>query len=458
MDAGVIDISLRLLSVILLVVANGYFVAAEFALVSVRRTRIDELASQGNRRARVVRRSLDDLDSYIAATQLGITMASLGLGWIGEPALARVLNPIFEEILPESVAAFIGGVHALTFVIAFSIITVLHIVLGELAPKTIALQRSEGTSLWIAGPLEIFLRLFRPIIFAVNGLGRLVVRAMGLRDTSGHALVHSEEELRMLVTASAQGGALEETEQEIIDRAFGFADDTAVDVMIPRTELIGIQAAATPEQLRDILVRQRLERYPVFEGDSDHIVGVLHARDALAMLATGQPINLRSLTRPALQVPESLPLDRLLETMREARTHVAVVVDEFGGTAGMVVVERVIERLVGPLPDEFTLELFEEPDEDEEPADIEVIDGLTLVQDVNERFGLELDEEEAHTIGGLVFYELGRAPVIGDTVEMDGARLSVAELDGLRVSAVQIERAGPPRRLEAVPNVVMRDA
>jgi CBS domain containing-hemolysin-like protein len=445
------EIGLNLTLVLVLVAANGFFVAAEFALVSVRRTRIDELVSDGNRRARVVRRSLRDLDSYIAATQLGITMASLGLGWVGEPALAHMLDPILERIVPSDMAYI--SAHGIAFIIAFSLITVMHIVFGELAPKTIALQHSESTSLWVAAPLEVFLKVFRPIIFAMNGLGRLVVRAIGLQDTSGHALIHSEAELRMLVTASAQGGFLEETEQEIIDRAFVFHDDTAIDVMLPRTEIVGLPLDVGTAQVEQTLQTHRLERYPVWDGDSDHITGVLHARDALAVLAAGGEIDLPRLIRPVLQVPTSLPLDRLIEAMREARTHIALAVDEFGGTAGVIELERVIERLVGPLPDEFTPEPAEINAETHEPGMVEQLDGLMLVQDVNEVFGLALDESSAHTIGGLVFYELGRTPHVGDIVELDGARLTVTELDGLRISGVLLER----NQTEPLDNAIKTD-
>jgi len=437
-DGSSLGIGLRLLSVFLLVAANGFFVAAEFSLVSVRKTRIDELVAEGNRRARVVRRSLRDLDSYIAATQLGITMSSLALGWVGEPALAALLDPLFESILPEN-AAFISA-HTVAFVIAFSIITVLHIVFGELAPKTVALQRSEATSMWIAGPLEVFLRIFRPIIAAMNGLGRLVVRSAGLQDNSGHGLIHSEAELRMLVTASAQGGHLEETEQEIIDRAFMFHDDMAADVMLPRTEMVGFPLNATPEQARQLLTTHRMERYPVYEGNSDHISGILHARDALAVLASGETLNIADLLRPVLQVPTTIPLDRLLESMREARTHIAVAIDEFGGTAGIVELEQVMARLVGALPDEFTpLQAYGDGEHEDELV-AENLDGLTLVQDVNDAFDMHLDEESAHTIGGLVFYELGRTPLIGDTVMLDDARFTITDLDGLRVAGLRMEK------------------
>jgi CBS domain containing-hemolysin-like protein len=439
----IFDISWRLVVVVLLVLANGFFVASEFALVSVRRTRIDELVGEGNRRARVVKRSLGDLDAYIAATQLGITMASLALGWVGEPALARLLDPLFARILPED-AAFISA-HGVAFVIAFAIITVLHIVFGELAPKTIALQRAEPTSLLVAGPLELFLRIFKPVIAAMNGLGRLVVRAIGLREMSGHALVHSEAELRMLVSASVEGGQLEESEQEIIDRAFVFADDTAVDVMLPRTELVGLPIDASEADVRRLITEERRDHYPVYEGDSDHIAGVLHARDALATLAAGESLDLRNLIRPVLQVPESLPLDRLLESLREARTHVALVVDEFGGTAGIVELKRVIERLVGSLPDEFTPLLTEETLASMNGQALgDALDGLMLVQDVNATYDLSLDETRAHTIGGLVFYELGRTPAVGDTVVFDRARFTVLEMDGLRISRLLLDLAGAP--------------
>ncbi|MEX2315490.1 MAG: hemolysin family protein, partial [Thermomicrobiales bacterium] len=414
------EIALNLVIVLLLVAANGFFVACEFSLVSVRKTRIDELVSEGNRRARVVKRSLGDLDSYIAATQLGITMSSIGLGWVGEPVLARLLDPVLDAWIPSGWQETIVNTHTFAFIIAFSIITVLHIVFGELAPKTIALQRSESTSLWVAAPLELFLRIFRPIIFVMNGMGRAVVRLIGLEAASGHALVHSEAELRMLVTASTQGGLLDESEQEIIDRAFVFHDDTAVDVMLPRTEIIGLPLDADAADVQHVLQEHRLERYPVWEGDSDHITGVLHARDALAVLATGGQIDLQQLIRPILQVPTSLPLDRLIDAMREARSHIALAVDEFGGTAGVIELERVIERLVGPLPDEFTRAPTAVDSETHEPGMDEQLDGLMLVQDVNETFGLELDESSAHTIGGLVFYELGRTPRINDTVELDG--------------------------------------
>jgi CBS domain containing-hemolysin-like protein len=369
-------------------------------------------------------------------------MASLGLGWIGEPAVGRLLDPLFEAILGHG--AGVVSAEAISFALAFAAITTLHIVFGELAPKTVALQRAESTSLRVAGPLHTFLVVFRPIIRTMNGLGRLVVRPLGLSAGGEHAVVHSEEELRMLVAASTRGGALEASEQEIIQRAFVFADDVAADVMVPRTELVSLALDAKPHEVRALLARQPRERYPVYAGDSDHIAGILHARDALAVLAAApeRPLDVAAVMRPALHLPASASLDHVLAALRHERTHVAVVVDEFGGAAGLIELERVIERLVGPLPDEFG---------DAQPAAVraarvagaagagQVLDGLTLVQDVNAQYGLTLDESEARTLGGLLFFSLGRAPRLGDSVELDGARLTVAELDGLRVAAVRLD-------------------
>jgi CBS domain containing-hemolysin-like protein len=434
-----LELGLLLLGVVALVVANGFFVAAEFALIGVRRTRIDQLANEGHRRARVVQHALYDLDSYIAATQLGITMASLGLGWIGEPALGRLLDPLLVRLLGHD-GVWLSA-QALSFALAFAAITTLHIVLGELAPKTVALQRAERTALAVAGPLHAFLLGFRPIIRAMNGLGRAVVRPLGLSASSEHAAVHSEEELSMLVAASTRGGALTATEQAIIERAFGFADEIAADVMLPRTELIGIDIDASPAEARALLAEFPRERFPVHAGAADNIIGILHAPDALAALiaAPREALDVRALMRPALHLPASASLEQVLVALRHGRTHVAVVVDEFGGAAGLIELERVIERLLGPLPDEF---VFARPTPAGDATAPPVLDGLLLVQDINERYGIALDASGARTLGGLVFFALGRAPRLGDSVEMDGVRLSVAELDGLRVAAVALELPG----------------
>jgi putative hemolysin len=437
MDSTLVDIAIRLLVVLLLVLANGFFVAAEFSLVSVRRTRIDELVGEGDRRARVVKRSLEDLDSYIAATQLGITMASIGLGWVGEPALARLLDPLLEDIVPEGVA-FVTS-HTIAFVIAFSIITVLHIVFGELAPKTIALQRSEPTSLWIAAPLEVFLRLFRPFIMGLNTLGRLVVQAIGLQDTSGHALVHTEAELRMLVTASAEGGHLEQSEEEMIHRVFHFADVTAHQVMVPRTEIVAVPTDVTLEELRDLIGREGRARMPVYDHTIDDIVGVVHVKDVFQAMGRpdSSPFDVRQITREALTIPESVTIDELLATMKARRTHIGIVIDEYGGTAGLVTMEDILEAIVGPVQDEF-----ERPEMDIELlSDMTArVNGLVLIPEFNRELDTTIDDPNFDTIGGFVFGQLGRKPELGDEVTTGDLYFRVEALDGLRIARLLVEK------------------
>src|SRR5262245_43443305 len=284
LEHSLADVTWRLVGVLALVFANGFFVAAEFAIVTVRKTRIDQLIAEGHRRARAVRRAISDPDSYIAATQLGITMASLGLGWIGEPALASLLEPTLR-FLPTPIA--MTTAHSISVAIAFAAITALHIVLGELAPKTIALERSEITALWVVRPTEIFMKTFWPFIRLLNGTGRAVVNALGLRSKGGHAMVHSEEELKMLVTASQEAGVLEEQEEQMLHRVFGFADLTAGQVMLPRTELVAIPAAASGEILLDEVARAGYPTLPVYRDNLDNVVGLLHVTDLIGAIAAG---------------------------------------------------------------------------------------------------------------------------------------------------------------------------
>src|SRR5512138_2953586 len=274
----------RLAALLALVFANGFFVAAEFSIVTVRKTRIDQLIAEGHRTARAVRRAVSDPDRYIAATQLGITMASLGLGWIGEPTLAALIQPAFTA-LPVTIAE--ATAHTIAVAIAFAIVTALHIVLGELAPKTIALEKSEATALLVVPPTELFMRVFSPFIRVLNRTGRAVVNMLGLRGRGGHAMVHSEEELMMLVTASQEAGVLEEQEEQMLHRVFGFADVTAGQVIIPRTELVAVAAETT---LRDLVAQigaRHHTRLPVYRGDLDDVVGMLHVTDILKTLAAG---------------------------------------------------------------------------------------------------------------------------------------------------------------------------
>ncbi len=425
----------RLAAVLALVVANGFFVAAEFSIVAVRKTRVDQLVAEGHRGARAVRRAVTSPDSYIAATQLGITMASLGLGWIGEPAVASIIQPSLG-FLPVTLA--VTTAHSVAVAIAFAIVTALHIVLGELAPKTIALERSEATALLVVKPTELFMRLFSPFIRLLNGTGRAVVRALGLRSKGRHGMVHSEEELKMLVTASQEAGVLEEGEEQMLHRVFGFADLTAGQVMVPRTELVAVAAAAPRQALIDVISRGGYSRVPVYRTSLDDVVGILHVVDLLKPVEQGGPISAAALAREALTVPETLAADEVLAEMRRRGVREALVIDEHGGTAGMVTFESLMERIVGDLSGHAsgTARINVLADGSAE------LDGLVLASDANHQFGLHIDQDTYTTVGGYVLGQLGRRPRMGDVVELEGRRVRVDALDGIRVARVWLSTPG----------------
>jgi CBS domain containing-hemolysin-like protein len=430
MELSLASILWRLVGVMALVFANGFFVAAEFSIVTVRKTRIDQLIAEGNRRARAVRRAVTDPDSYIAATQLGITMASIGLGWIGEPALASMMEPALS-FLPAEIAT--DTAHAAAVAVAFAIITALHIVLGELAPKTIALERAEATALWVVKPTELFMKAFWPFIRLLNGTGRAVVNMLGLKSRGGHAMVHSEEELKMLVTASQEAGVLEEREEQMLHRVFGFADLTAGQVMLPRTELAALPAELAGDALLQEIGRAGYPSLPVYRDNLDNVIGILHVTDVISAIATGaQDQNAGTLAREALTVPETLAADDLMVALRRRRVREAIVIDEYGGTAGLVTFEWLMDRIVGDVGGtaEGTGGVAVRPDGS---ADI---NGLTLVTDVNEQFDLEIDEATYTTVGGYVMGRLGRRPRVGDTIEVAGRQMRVVALDGLRIARV----------------------
>jgi CBS domain containing-hemolysin-like protein len=441
MEYSAADIVWRLVGVLALVFANGFFVAAEFAIVTVRKTRIDQLIAEGNWRAHAVRRAVTDPDSYIAATQLGITMASIGLGWIGEPALASLVEP-WLAFLPNLMAATTA--HSIAVAMAFAAITALHIILGELAPKTIALERAEATALWVVKPTELFMRVFWPFIRLLNSTGRGVVNLLGLRSRGGHAMVHSEEELKMLVTASQEAGVLEEAEEQMLHRVFGFADLTAGQVMVPRTELDAVDADAPPDQALAQITHANAQRLLVYRANLDNVVGVLHMTDVVRTLASGKTaINAAALAREALTVPETLAADDLLAALKRRNVGEAVVIDEYGGTAGLVTFESLMERIVGDLGAPGGAgRIAVRPDGS---ADI---DGLVLVTDVNEQFQLEIDEDVYTTVGGYVLGRLGRRARVGDTIDAGGRQMRVEALDGLRVANVWLSTPNRPEAAE----------
>jgi len=431
----------RLAAVLALVLANGFFVAAEFSIVTVRKTRVDQLIAEGHRAARAVRRAVSDPDPFIAATQLGITMSSIGLGWIGEPALAAMIVPGLR-FLPVAIAE--ATAHSIAVAIAFAIVTALHIVLGELAPKTIALDKPESTALLVVKPTELFMKTFWPFIRVLNGTGRAVVRMLGLQGGSGHSMVHSEAELKMLVTASQEAGVLEEQEEQMLHRVFGFGDLTAGQVMIPRTELVAV-SAETP--LRDLMIKigqGTHTRLPVYRSDLDDVVGMLHVTDLLKAVAAGDmSVNAGTLAREVQTVPVTLGADDLLAEMRRRRVREALVIDEYGGTAGLVTFESLMERIIGEIPGEMGAQTRTVVRADGS-ADI---DGLALVSDTNAQFGLHIDEDTYTTIGGYMLGRLGRRARVGDTIDVEGRKMRVEAVDGLRVAKVwlaKVKQQPPP--------------
>jgi CBS domain containing-hemolysin-like protein len=453
MDSSAIFDIFKLFLVILLVLANGFFVAAEFSLVSVRRTRVAELVANGHSGAEAIQKAIENPDRVIAATQLGITLASLGLGWLGEPALSHLLQPVVA-LFPLSIQSEVS--HSISAVIAFVVITFMHVVVGELAPKSIALQDPERTSLVVAGPTLLTERIFKPAIWALNGTGNALLRLVGVEPASGHELVHSVEELKMLVTASAEGGVVEAEESEMLHAVFDFGNLLVRQVMIPRTEIIAVEADTSLEEIIGLVGQSTYTKFPVFEENLDQIAGIVHVKDLLNALQSPecQDYVARNLAREALFAPETVSVNILLRQFRDNRQHIAIVMDEYGGTAGLVTLEDLLEEIVGEVSDPFDLN---NPDIQAQPDGSVLIEGLTLIEDVNQQLGLELDDPAYDTIAGYMMGKLGRIPRLHDVIEGDGVRLQVEEMDGLRISRLSLTRQGVSLYPNLAPGKVQPD-
>ena len=429
---------LGLVVVVFLVLLNGFFVAAEFSLVTVRQTRITELVDQGNATAETVQKALENPDRVIAATQLGITLASLGLGWIGEPALSHLIEPIIE-LFPIELRP--GLSHSLSAGLAFTIITFLHVVVGELAPKSIALQNPEGTSMVVARPTLWSERLFKPFIWALNGTGNALLRLVGVQPASGHELVHSVEELKMVITASTEVGVVAQQESELLHAIFEFGDLLVRQVMIPRTEIIAVEADLPLEQITPLITESTYTKFPVYDDNLDDILGIVHVKDLLhRMQEPGwQNSTARTLVREPLYVPETLPVSALLRQLRDERQHIAIVLDEFGGTGGLVTLEDLVEEILGEVSDPF--DRFT-PEIETLPDGSIMIDGLTLIEDVNKHLDLDLSDPAYDTIAGFTLGKMGRIPKVNDSVECNNVRIQVAEMDGMRIDRLKLTRLG----------------
>ena len=417
-------ISLELVAVLALVLLNGFFVAAEYALVTVRRTRLQELSQEGNRRAKQVLGLTAVPPRFIAAMQLGVTVTSLAIGALGEQALTELFDPVMAT--------------ALAVVLSLLVLTFFHVVVGELVPKGISLGHSEGTALFVAPPVRLFFFVFKPLIWFLQKSSEVTLRLLGLEPPGAEGAVYSEAELKLLLERSTVEGELEEEEQEMLYKVFDFADKEASDVMVPRPEVVVVAADMPPEECLAKVLDSPYTRFPVYRETPEHIVGVLHLRDLLnAMNDRGiEGVQIEGILRSPYIVPETKDIAALLTEFRRTNQHMAIVVDEYGDMEGIVTLEDVIEEIVGEIEDEFDL-----PDESVERLDDGRIriDGTFPIDDFNEQFGSELPIEDFHTMGGYVFGLLGRAPEQGDQIEDETLRFTVVDLEGTRIERLEIE-------------------
>jgi putative hemolysin len=413
-----VTILFELVAVGALILLNAFFVAAEYGLVTARRTRIVELQHQGNRRARDVLRITADPPRFIAAMQLGVTLTSLGIGALGEIALSRLFDKAIATVL--------------AVILAYLVLTFFHVVIGELVPKGIALGHSEGTALFVAAPVRFFFIVMRPLIWFLEACTEIVLRWLGQKPPGADDDVLSEAELRMLVSQSTQHGEIEQQEQEMLYKVFDFADKEAKDVMVPRPEVVALSIDLPPEQCLEAVMDSPFTRYPVYRESLDNVVGILHVRDLFRALRDRgmHEVTVQDIIRPAHIVPETKDLAALLAEFRRANQHMAIVVDEYGDMEGIVTLEDLLEEIVGDIEDEFDL-----PDESIEQIDEDtvVVDGTFPIDDFNERFKTAMPDEDYHTMAGFVFGLLGRQPEAGDSIMHDGIRFDVLEVEGSRI-------------------------
>jgi CBS domain containing-hemolysin-like protein len=423
----------ELAAVGVLILLNAFFVAAEYALVTVRRTRMHELSHDGNKRAALVLRIIEQPPRFIAAMQLGVTLTSLGIGAVGEPALERAFDPVMATLL----AAILG----------FFVITFLHVVIGELVPKSAALGYSERIALAVAAPVRGFFVIARPIVWILQKSTERLLGAFGIEPVGNDLEVYSEPELKMLVSSATEHGELEAGEQEMLYKVFDFADKEAVDVMVPRPEVVAIAIDLPPEEALKVTLDSPYTRYPVYRESLDNIVGILHVRDLFTALHDHglAEVELEGILRSAYMVPETKDLAALLTEFRRANQHMAIVVDEYGGMEGIVTLEDLLEEIVGEIEDEFDL-----PDESVEQLDDDTIriHGTFPIDDFNEQFKADLPDEDFHTVAGFVFGQLGRMPEPGDTLTHDGLVFRVEDVDGSRIERLTVTFAARRERRE----------
>ncbi|KEQ29516.1 hemolysin family protein [Pedobacter antarcticus] len=419
-----------------LVLLNGFFVAAEFAIVKVRASQIEIQAKSGNRVANIAKYITQHLDGYLAATQLGITLASLGLGWVGESVMEHLLHNLLTALnqTPQFIESFSKTASP---IIAFGFITVMHIVFGELAPKSVAIQKPVATTLFVAVPLQIFYVVFRPFIWALNGFANIILKGFGISNVGGHDTVHSTEELYYLLDQGKESGALDTNEHELIRNVFDFNERVVKNIMVPRTKIQGIELGSPKEEVIQMIIAEGYSRLPVYDDVIDKIIGIIHAKDVLPLLAFNKEWSLKDIIRKPYFIPETKKINDLLSELQQKRIQIAIVIDEFGGTAGMVTLEDIVEEIVGEIQDEY----------DEEKPTVErisetefVINAYATVYDVNEHLPHDLPEDlDFDTVGGLVSHAFGKIPDVGDSEECYGYLFTILKKTEQNIETIKLE-------------------
>jgi CBS domain containing-hemolysin-like protein len=426
---------MKLMIIGLLIAFTAFFVASEFAMIKVRSTRIDQLISEGNRRAQAAKKVISNLDGYLSATQIGITVTSLILGWLGEPTIRELLTPFFEWVqLPVSL------IHIFSFIIAFMLITFVHVVIGELSPKTFAIQKAEEIILLFSPALILFYKLMFPFIWALNRSARVVTSLFGLKPVSENEVILSEEELRLILSQSYESGEINQSEYRYMNRIFEFDNRIAKEIMVPRTELITLLKDASMEEIIEIVKEEKYTRYPIIEGDKDNILGVVNIKevltDCIQQKCTGDSPLLPYL-KPVIHVIETIPIQELLVKLQKNRSHMAVLSDEYGGTAGIVTVEDILEEIVGEIRDEFDLD--ELPLIQKKGESQFILDGKVLISEVNDLLGTTLDEEDVDTIGGWFLTQKFDVHK-GDTIENGGFVFQIKEIEGHHILYIEVRK------------------
>ena len=423
-------IFINLFIVLLLVSMNGFFVATEFAMVKVRKSRIETLDLEGNRAARYTKKVVNDLNSYLSACQLGITLASLGLGWIGEPTIAEIITPLFRHLnIPEVT------IHSISFALGFSIITGLHIVLGELVPKSMAILSAEKIALYTALPLVVFYKTTFPIMWLFNNSTNLLLGIFGFSQVGDHESAHTDAEIMMLVEDSYKHGLIDKTELTFMDNIFVFSEKSVKEIMTPRTDMICFFKDDSLDKVLEIAMEEELTRYPVCIHNKDNIIGFVHIKDLYKLKIQGKEKNMDNIIRNIITIPKSISISILLKRLQKEKAQLAVVIDEYGGTAGLVTIEDILEEIVGEIQDEFD----DEVDQIEElEKGVYSIDSRVHIDDINELLNINIDSDDIDSIGGWIYSKLGSSPQINQKIHYNEYEFEITKCNKQRISRIKV--------------------